>query len=65
MVKIKIDYNFCNGLDCAECVNTCPMEIFDISEDKIVIVNQETCVWCKVCTDVCPNDCIALDFESD
>ena len=30
MAKITIDQDKCDGADCAECVDVCPMENFDI-----------------------------------
>lgn len=61
MVEIKIDREKCEGADCAECVDVCPMEIFIIDGEKIVIQNKEECSLCEVCMDVCPNEAIKID----
>ncbi|MGC9517404.1 MAG: 4Fe-4S dicluster domain-containing protein [Methanomicrobiales archaeon] len=63
MVKVVIDYENCDGADCAECVDVCPMEVLVIEGDKIVIQNIEECSLCEVCMDVCPNE--AIEVEDD
>jgi len=60
---MTIDYEKCEGADCAECVDVCPMEIFVIDGDKIVIQNKEDCSLCELCIDVCPEE--AIDIEDD
>lgn len=61
MVKITIDYNNCDGADCGECVDACPMETLIIEGDKIIIQNKEECSLCEVCMDVCPNEAIEVE----
>jgi NAD-dependent dihydropyrimidine dehydrogenase PreA subunit len=63
MVKITIDHNKCEGADCAECIDVCPMEILILDGDKVVIQNKEECSLCEVCMDVCPNE--AVEVEDD
>jgi len=63
MVKIVIDYETCDGPDCAECVDVCPMEIIVINGEKIDIQNMENCSLCEVCMDVCPQE--AVDVKDD
>lgn len=58
MVEIIIDYKKCEGADCAECVEVCPMEILVIEGEKIVKKNQEECNLCEICMDVCPNQAV-------
>jgi NAD-dependent dihydropyrimidine dehydrogenase PreA subunit len=63
MVKITIDHEKCDGADCGECADVCPMEVLIIDGDKIVIQNKEECSLCEVCMDVCPNE--AVEVEDD
>ena len=63
MVKILIDHDKCDGADCAECVDVCPMETLIIDGEKVAIQNKEDCSLCEVCMDVCPNECI--DVKED
>jgi ferredoxin len=60
MVKIFIDYESCDGKDCAECVDVCPMEIIIINGDKIDIQDMENCSLCEVCVDVCPKEAVSI-----
>ncbi len=60
MAKIIIDYEKCEGEDCAECVDVCPMEVFIIDGGKIKIQNPEECSLCEVCMDVCPNEAVKV-----
>ncbi|WP_409199522.1 4Fe-4S binding protein [Methanobrevibacter sp. DSM 116169] len=61
MAKVIIDHDKCQGPSCAECVDTCPMGIFVIEGDKIVVENEEICSLCEICMDVCPNDAIKIE----
>ena len=63
MSKITIDYDKCDGADCAECADVCPMGILVLKGDKIEIVEPEECSYCEVCMDVCPNDCINVEND--
>ena len=63
MAKVRIDYDKCEGADCAECADVCPMEIFKIEGDKIVIIHPEECSLCEVCTDVCPNEAVKVEED--
>jgi NAD-dependent dihydropyrimidine dehydrogenase PreA subunit len=63
MVKITINHDNCEGADCAECVDVCPMEVLILDGDKIVIQNKEDCSLCEVCMDVCPNEAVKVEEE--
>jgi NAD-dependent dihydropyrimidine dehydrogenase PreA subunit len=61
MVKITIEYDKCKGAECAECVDVCPMEVFIIEGDKIIIQNADECSACEVCMDVCPTEAVEVE----
>lgn len=63
MAKIIIDYNKCEGVDCAECVDVCPMEVLILEGDKVIIQDADECSLCEVCMDVCPHECIEVKDE--
>jgi len=60
MASVEVDHDNCDNVNCGECVDVCPMMIFSLEGDKIVIQNEEDCIICEVCTDVCPNQCITV-----
>ncbi|HTX60867.1 MAG TPA: 4Fe-4S dicluster domain-containing protein [Methanobacterium sp.] len=63
MAKVVIDKEKCEGADCAECADVCPMEIFIIDGEKIVIRHEEDCSLCEVCMDVCPNEAVKVEED--
>jgi NAD-dependent dihydropyrimidine dehydrogenase PreA subunit len=60
MVEITIDYDKCDGEECAECVDACPMEVFIIDNGKIIVQNIDECSVCEVCMDVCLNEAVKV-----
>lgn len=52
MPIVTINYDKCKGIDCAECVDVCPMEVLVLEGDKVEIVDPEDCSFCEVCMDV-------------
>jgi len=58
MVEIKIDLEKCNG--CGTCVDTCPVGVFEIQDEKSVVVNQDECLVCRACEVQCPNGAIEV-----
>lgn len=58
MAEIKIDLEKCNG--CGTCVDTCPVEVYEIKDEKAVPVKQEECIACNACEASCPNGAIEV-----
>lgn len=57
-MHISIDYNKCLMLKCLECLDICPMNVFDISGNKLFIKSDANCVGCLACVDICPYNLI-------
>ncbi|MFQ6077312.1 MAG: ATP-binding protein [Candidatus Bathyarchaeia archaeon] len=58
MVEIKIDLERCDGD--GTCVDTCPVEVFEVREGKAVVVNPDECLVCMACVVQCPNNAIEI-----
>lgn len=58
-MEISIDYDKCYNIKCLECLDICPMNIFDIRDDKLVF-DSSRCVGCRACEDVCGYDAIVV-----
>ncbi|GAB4319515.1 MAG: ferredoxin family protein [Promethearchaeota archaeon] len=55
-ITITIDHDACTG--CGECVSNCPADVFELKNEKSVVVNLDDCAECCVCVDNCPENAI-------
>jgi len=55
---VEINENKCTG--CGECVSACPVEVFEIQDEKSVPVNEGACVGCETCIEVCEEEAITV-----
>ena len=58
MPEVRIDLEKCNG--CGTCVDTCPVGVYEIKDEKSVPVKMEECLACKACEVQCPNAAIQV-----
>ena len=56
-----VDVKKCQG--CDECVDVCPVEVFEIQDGKSIPVNAEECLGCESCIEVCEHDAIIIEED--
>ena len=54
-----VDEEKCAG--CEECVDVCPVEVFEMQDGKSVPVNAEECLGCESCVEVCEEAAITVE----
>jgi NAD-dependent dihydropyrimidine dehydrogenase PreA subunit len=54
-----VDESKCVG--CEECVDVCPVEVFEMQDEKSVPVNAEECLGCESCVEVCEEGAISVE----
>jgi NAD-dependent dihydropyrimidine dehydrogenase PreA subunit len=54
-----VDPEKCEG--CGECVDICPMEVFEMQNEKSVAVNADACEGCESCVETCEPGAITLE----
>jgi NAD-dependent dihydropyrimidine dehydrogenase PreA subunit len=59
--KVKIDYSKCTGA--GECVLVCPVDVFEMKNDKGAVTGEEWCIGCESCMEVCPARAITVWYE--
>ena len=38
---------------CGECVDVCPTDVYELQNEKSVVVNEDECLGCESCIEVC------------
>jgi NAD-dependent dihydropyrimidine dehydrogenase PreA subunit len=59
--KVTVDHDKCIGD--GECVDVCPVEVYELQDGKAVPVNMEECLGCESCVEVCEQDAITVEEE--
>ena len=55
----SVDKDKCIG--CGECVEVCPVEVYEIEDSKSGPVNGDECIGCMSCVEVCPQSAITVE----
>lgn len=54
-----VDADKCIG--CGECVEVCPVEVFELEDEKAVPANADECLGCESCVEVCEQGAITVE----
>jgi len=54
----EVDAEKCVG--CGECVEICPVDVYELQNEKSVPVNAEECLGCESCIEVCEEGAITV-----
>jgi NAD-dependent dihydropyrimidine dehydrogenase PreA subunit len=54
----EVDKEKCVG--CGECVEVCPVDVYELQNEKSVVVAEEECLGCESCLEVCEEDAITV-----
>ena len=57
--NVNVDVDKCVG--CGECVDVCPVEVYEIKDGKSEAVNAEECLGCESCVEVCEVSAITVE----
>ena len=57
--KVTVDKAKCSGD--AECVDVCPVDVYELVEGKAEPVNEDECLGCESCIEVCEQDAITVE----
>lgn len=56
--SVIVDPDKCTS--CGECIDVCPVEVFEMMDEKSVPVNEEECIGCESCVEVCEFNAITV-----
>jgi len=59
MYNVEVNAEKCVG--CGECVEVCPVEVFELQDEKSVPVYAEECLGCESCIEVCEEGAITVE----
>jgi NAD-dependent dihydropyrimidine dehydrogenase PreA subunit len=56
---VTVGTDKCSG--CGECVDVCPVEVYELQDGKSVAVNEEECLGCESCVEVCETNALTVE----
>jgi NAD-dependent dihydropyrimidine dehydrogenase PreA subunit len=58
MYEIVVDQEKC--IACGDCVDICPVDVYEMQDEKSVPVNAEECIGCESCVEACEQEAITV-----
>lgn len=58
MYHVSVDAEKCEG--CEECINVCPVSVFQLTDGKADPYQASDCEFCESCISVCPTSAITI-----
>jgi len=58
VVSVKVDHEKCDGD--AICVSICPTSVFELKDNKAVVVREQDCILCMACVVQCQTQAIEV-----
>nr|WP_309298896.1 ferredoxin family protein [Desulforhabdus amnigena] len=59
MFKVTVDKDKCIGD--GECVDVCPVDVYELIDGKAEPVNEDECLGCESCVEVCEQNAITVE----
>jgi NAD-dependent dihydropyrimidine dehydrogenase PreA subunit len=59
MYQPVVDVEKCIG--CGECVEVCPVDVYELRDGKSVVVMEEDCLGCESCIEVCEEEAVTVN----
>jgi NAD-dependent dihydropyrimidine dehydrogenase PreA subunit len=59
MWEVTVDKDKCTGDE--ECVDVCPVDVFEMVDGKAEPVNADECLGCESCVEVCETEAITVE----
>lgn len=56
--KPEVKVEKCVG--CGECVEICPVDVYELQDEISVPVNADECLGCESCIEVCEHEAITV-----
>ena len=60
-IRIQIDRDRCT--DCGHCLRTCKKEVFLCRDGKVFVENEDGCIGCRKCMEVCVYNALDIFIE--
>ena len=57
--EVTVDDEKCEG--CEECVEVCPVDVYEMQDGKSVPVNAEECLGCESCIEACDYEATTVE----